>query len=53
MHHLRQRPRRRTGSLADYALRPGPATDTVRELLGRPARSFAAWARENAPAFGG
>ncbi|MDX3520073.1 NAD(P)H-binding protein [Streptomyces scabiei] len=45
-------PDRLLGSLADYALRPGPTTGTVQELLGRPARTFAAWARENAPAFG-
>ncbi|MEU6844352.1 NAD(P)H-binding protein [Streptomyces sp. NPDC046716] len=44
-------PERLLGSLADYATRPGPTTDTVERLLGRPARSFAAWARENASAF--
>ncbi|MEH0630267.1 MULTISPECIES: NAD(P)H-binding protein [Streptomyces] len=45
-------PDRLLGSLADYALRPGPTTDTVEALLGRPARTFADWARDNAPAFG-
>ncbi|MBZ3900298.1 NAD(P)H-binding protein [Streptomyces griseiscabiei] len=46
-------PDRLLGSLADYARRPGPTTGTVAELLGRPARTFADWARDNAPAFGG
>jgi uncharacterized protein YbjT (DUF2867 family) len=44
-------PDRLLGSLADYARRPGPTTETVQELLGRPALSFAAWAAENAAAF--
>ncbi|RDG37260.1 NAD(P)H-binding protein [Streptomyces corynorhini] len=44
-------PERLLGSLADYARTPGPATDTVEKLLGRPARTFAAWAAENAAAF--
>lgn len=44
-------PDRLLGSLADYARRPGPATDTVAQLLGRPALSFAQWADENASAF--
>ncbi|MGW0811469.1 hypothetical protein ACWD0F_51270, partial [Nonomuraea sp. NPDC002799] len=39
------------GSLADYARAPGPTTDTVRQLLGRPALTFAAWATDNATAF--
>jgi len=46
-------PDRLLGSLADYATEPGPSTDTVRALLGRPALTFAAWAAENAAAFGG
>jgi uncharacterized protein YbjT (DUF2867 family) len=46
-------PDRLLGSLADYAHRPGPTTSTVEDLLGRPARTFADWARDNAPAFGG
>ncbi|MGY6650579.1 NAD(P)H-binding protein [Amycolatopsis sp. TRM77291] len=44
-------PARLIGSLADYSERPGPTTTTVEELLGRPARTFADWARDNAPAF--
>jgi uncharacterized protein YbjT (DUF2867 family) len=44
-------PDRLLGSLADYARRPGPTTGTVRQLLGRPALSFAEWAAENAAAF--
>ena len=44
-------PDRLLGSLADYARRPGPTSDTVQTLLGRPALSFAAWAAENAAAF--
>ncbi|MFJ8108284.1 NAD(P)H-binding protein [Streptomyces sp. NPDC096132] len=46
-------PDRLLGSLADYAHQPGPTTDTVEKLLGRPARTFADWAHDNAPAFGG
>ncbi|MEW2811565.1 NAD(P)H-binding protein [Streptomyces massasporeus] len=46
-------PARLLGSLADYADRPGPTTSTVEDLLGRPALTFAAWAHDNAPAFGG
>jgi uncharacterized protein YbjT (DUF2867 family) len=45
-------PDRLLGSLADYAVRPGPTTGTVGELLGRPALTFGDWARDNAPAFG-
>jgi uncharacterized protein YbjT (DUF2867 family) len=44
-------PDRLLGSLADYARKPGPTTDTVPELLGRPALTFADWAAENAAAF--
>lgn len=44
-------PARLLGSLADYADRPGPTTTTVAELLGRPARTFAQWANDNAPFF--
>jgi uncharacterized protein YbjT (DUF2867 family) len=44
-------PARLLGSLADYAREPGPTTDTVSKLLGRPALSFATWASENAAAF--
>ncbi|MBN6041191.1 NAD(P)H-binding protein [Amycolatopsis sp. 195334CR] len=44
-------PARLLGSLADYLERPGPTTGTVESLLGRPARTFAEWARDNASAF--
>ncbi|MFC6881667.1 MULTISPECIES: NAD(P)H-binding protein [Actinomadura] len=44
-------PDRLLGSLADYAKNPGPTTDTVEKLVGRPALTFADWARENAAAF--
>ena len=44
-------PDRLLGSLADYARRPGPTTETVQKLLGRPALSFETWAAENAAAF--
>jgi uncharacterized protein YbjT (DUF2867 family) len=46
-------PARLLGSLADYATNPGPTTDTVEELLGRPALTFAEWAHDNAAAFRG
>jgi uncharacterized protein YbjT (DUF2867 family) len=46
-------PARLLGSLADYADRPGPTTRTVEDLLGRPALTFADWARDNASAFRG
>lgn len=46
-------PARLLGSLADYAAHAGPTTSTVAELLGRPALTFAGWARDHAAAFGG
>ncbi|MFJ4714510.1 NAD(P)H-binding protein [Streptomyces sp. NPDC088785] len=46
-------PDRLLGSLADHAVEAGPATRTVEQLLGHPARSFATWAVENAAAFAG
>jgi uncharacterized protein YbjT (DUF2867 family) len=46
-------PDRLLGSLADYARHPGPTTDTVERLLGRPALDFAVWAAENVAAFRG
>jgi uncharacterized protein YbjT (DUF2867 family) len=46
-------PDRLLGSLSDYAVRSGPTTSTVEDLLGRPALTFADWARDNAPAFHG
>jgi uncharacterized protein YbjT (DUF2867 family) len=45
-------PARLLGSLADYSNHPGPTTNTVEKLLGRPALSFADWAQDNASAFG-
>ncbi|MEU4411055.1 NAD(P)H-binding protein [Streptosporangium sp. NPDC023963] len=44
-------PDRLLGSLADYAVRAGPTTDTVERLLGRPALTFADWAADHAAAF--
>jgi len=44
-------PARLLGSLADYAQSPGPTTQTVQHLLGRPAKTFTDWAQENTPAF--
>ncbi|MDQ3900292.1 MAG: NAD(P)H-binding protein [Actinomycetota bacterium] len=39
------------GSLADYAKQPGPSSNTVEQVLGRPALTFAEWAAEHASAF--
>ncbi|WP_018352327.1 NAD(P)H-binding protein [Longispora albida] len=44
-------PDRLLGSLADYAREAGPTTGTVRELLGRPARTYATWALDHRSAF--
>jgi uncharacterized protein YbjT (DUF2867 family) len=44
-------PDRLLGSLADYAREAGPTTDTVRRLLGRPARTYATWAEDHSAAF--
>jgi uncharacterized protein YbjT (DUF2867 family) len=44
-------PDRLLGSLADYAKQPGPTTDTVQRLTGRPALTFREWAADNAAAF--
>lgn len=44
-------PDRLLGSLADYAREAGPTTDTVRRLLGRPARTYATWAADHRSAF--
>ncbi|WP_067177184.1 NAD(P)H-binding protein [Microtetraspora niveoalba] len=44
-------PDRLLGSLADYAREAGPTTDTVRRLLGRPARTYATWATDHSAAF--
>ena len=44
-------PNRLFGSLADYAKQPGPSSNTVEQVLGRPALTFAKWAAEHAAAF--
>jgi len=44
-------PDRLLGSLADYAREAGPTSDTVRRLLGRPARTYATWAQDHRAAF--
>lgn len=44
-------PARLLGALADYSRVPGPTTETVAQLLGRPALDFATWATENKDAF--
>lgn len=44
-------PDRLIGSLADYAQRPGPTSQDVPQLVGRPALTFAEWAADNAAAF--
>jgi uncharacterized protein YbjT (DUF2867 family) len=44
-------PDRLLGSLADYAKQPGPSSNTVEQVLGRPALTFAKWAAEHAAAF--
>ncbi|MFE0457865.1 NAD(P)H-binding protein [Kitasatospora sp. NPDC058965] len=44
-------PDRLIGYAAACLAAPGPTTDTVARLLGRPARTFATWAAEHAAAF--
>jgi uncharacterized protein YbjT (DUF2867 family) len=44
-------PERLLGSLASYAQQPGPSSDTVEQVLGRPALTFAQWAADHAAAF--
>jgi uncharacterized protein YbjT (DUF2867 family) len=44
-------PDRLLGSLADYSREAGPTSDTVRQVLGRPARTYAAWAEDHRAAF--
>ena len=46
-------PDRMLGYFADYVHKSGPSTDTVRDLLGRPALTFAKWAAEHAAEFRG
>ncbi|HEY4459352.1 MAG TPA: NAD(P)H-binding protein [Pseudonocardiaceae bacterium] len=38
---------------AEYATRPAPVSDEVTGILGRPARTFAAWVADNVAAFAG
>jgi uncharacterized protein YbjT (DUF2867 family) len=44
-------PDRVIGYWADRVLQPGPTLDTVEQLLGHPALTFAEWALEHAAAF--
>ncbi len=44
-------PDRLLGSLADYARQPGPSSNTMEQVLNRPALTFAEWAAEHAAAF--
>jgi uncharacterized protein YbjT (DUF2867 family) len=44
-------PDRVIGYWADRVLQPGPSSDAVKQILGRPALTFAAWAAEHAAAF--
>ncbi|MFC1418482.1 NAD(P)H-binding protein [Streptacidiphilus cavernicola] len=44
-------PDRLLGYLAECLQRPGPSTDTVEQLLGRPALDFEQWAVDHAAAF--
>ncbi|MDR3031690.1 MAG: NAD(P)H-binding protein [Kitasatospora sp.] len=46
-------PERLIGYAAACLAEPGPTTDAVARLLGRPALPFATWAAEHAAAFGG
>jgi uncharacterized protein YbjT (DUF2867 family) len=44
-------PDRMLGYLADRVQQPGPSSDTVAQILGRPALTFADWAAEHAADF--
>ena len=44
-------PDRLLGSLADYVRQPGPSSDTVIQVLGRPAGTFAQWAADHVTVF--
>jgi uncharacterized protein YbjT (DUF2867 family) len=44
-------PERLLGTLAGYAKQPGPSSSTVKQVLGRPALSFAEWATDHASSF--
>jgi hypothetical protein len=49
--HPEDVPDRVIGYWADRVLQPGPTLDTVEQLLGHPALTFAEWALEHAAAF--
>lgn len=44
-------PDRMIGYWSDYVQQPGPSSDTVEQILGRPALTFAEWAAEYTAAF--
>ena len=44
-------PDRMIGYWADHVEQPGPSSDAVEQILGRPALTFAEWAAEHAAAF--
>jgi len=44
-------PDRLLGYWSDLVGQPGPSSDTVEQVLGRPTLSFAEWAFEHAAAF--
>jgi uncharacterized protein YbjT (DUF2867 family) len=44
-------PDRLIGYWSDHVLQPGPSSDAVEQILGRPALTFAQWATEHATAF--
>jgi hypothetical protein len=44
-------PDRMLGYLADRVQQPGPSSDTVEQVLGRPALTFAEWTVEHAADF--
>jgi uncharacterized protein YbjT (DUF2867 family) len=44
-------PERLLGYWSDLVQQPGPSSDTVEQVLGRPALTFAEWAAEHAAAF--
>ena len=44
-------PDRLLGYWSGLVQQPGPSSDTVKQVLGRPALTFAQWAAEHATAF--
>ncbi|HET8842404.1 MAG TPA: NAD(P)H-binding protein [Ktedonobacteraceae bacterium] len=44
-------PDRLIGYWSDHVLQPGPSSDAVEQILGRPALTFAQWVAEHAAAF--